>query len=77
MSILKEKKKQMFGSKERQNRGLEKENKMRMKGGEEYQFLRVADETDKKSRSTVIRHLTGKLKTKQTNNKNKKEKKIK
>ena len=54
----------MFGSKERQNRGLEKENKMRMKGGEEYQFLRVADETDKKSQSTVIRHLTGKLQKK-------------
>ena len=64
MSILKEKK--MFGNKERQNRGLENENKMRMKGGEGYQFLRVAEETDKKSRSTVICHLTGKL---QKNNK--------
>ena len=57
----------MFGSKERQNRGLEKENKMRMKGGG-YQFLRVADETDKKSRSTVIRHLTGKLQKKTKKN---------
>ena len=38
----------MFGNKERQNRGLENENKMRMKGGEGYQFLRVAEKNRQK-----------------------------